>query len=184
MTATAACESDANRVLLLRNAQRDCPVNLRFLRQTLRRLLEVELRLEGYDLALHLITAKAMARANLTHLGHEGPTDVITFNYADTPARLHGELLVCPAVARIQARDHGTSWMSEVIRYALHGVLHLRGYDDQTVLARRRMKREEDRLLDALEHGHDFRRMRRTARTTCPSKLPLSARPSGLRLPP
>jgi ssRNA-specific RNase YbeY (16S rRNA maturation enzyme) len=32
-------------------------------------------------------------------------------------------------------------------RYLLHGLLHLHGFDDLTPAARRRMKREENRLL-------------------------------------
>jgi probable rRNA maturation factor len=162
MTSPLAAESGPLRMLLLRNTQRDCPVNLRALRQVLRHLLEVELALEGYELALHFLTAPAMARANLAHLEHGGPTDVITFDYAERRSALHGELLICPAVARVQAREYGTTWMSELTRYAVHGILHLQGYDDQTAAARRRMKREEDRLISALERVHDLANLRRT----------------------
>jgi len=35
-------------------------------------------------------------------------------------------------------------------RYLIHGVLHLRGFDDRTPRARLTMKREEDRLLREL----------------------------------
>ena len=73
---------------------------------------------------------------------------------------LHGELLVCPAIAIRQARDYGTSWESELARYIIHGILHLRGYDDQTGADRRVMKREEDRLLRALVRTHSLRRLR------------------------
>ncbi len=148
------------KALVLRNAQRDCRIDSRFLRRVLLRLLAEEMGLARHDLTIHLVSTKAMVHANLLHLGHEGPTDVITFDYADDHTTLHGELLICPAVARMQARKFGTTWMLEVVRYAVHGVLHLRGYDDLKPADRRRMKREEDRLMRVLEHAHDLRKVR------------------------
>ena len=46
-----------------------------------------------------------------------------------------------------QAREFGTTWQSEVVRYVIHGLLHLRGHDDLKPAERRVMKREENRLL-------------------------------------
>ena len=66
------------------------------------------------------------------------------------PAAIYGEIYVCVDEALIQARRFGTSWPSELARYIVHGVLHLLGYDDSKASKRRRMKREENRLLKAL----------------------------------
>jgi probable rRNA maturation factor len=49
-----------------------------------------------------------------------------------------------------QAKQFGTSWQSEIVRYLVHGVLHLLGHDDSRPVAHRRMKREENRLLHEL----------------------------------
>jgi probable rRNA maturation factor len=142
------------RVLTLNNRQRGCRIDGVHLRQIVRYHLEEQLGLSCYDLAIHLLSAGRMAEANARHLQHKGATDVITFDYADPGAEgLHGELLVCPAVAIEQAREFGTTWESEILRYIIHGVLHLRGYDDRTTADRRRMKREENRLLKVLVAG-------------------------------
>ena len=47
----------------------------------------------------------------------------------------------------LQAKQFKTTWQSEIVRYVIHGVLHLLGHDDRLAAARRRMKREENRLL-------------------------------------
>jgi probable rRNA maturation factor len=60
---------------------------------------------------------------------------------------LHGELFICPAVAVAQAREFGTDWRSELVRYVIHGLLHLLGHDDRQPAARRRMKQAEGRRL-------------------------------------
>jgi rRNA maturation RNase YbeY len=143
------------RVMTVANRQRACSIHGGCLRRLIRFHLEEQLQLTRYDLAIHLLGITRMAEANAVHLKHEGATDVITFNYADPGTDvLHGELLVCPAVALEQAQAYRTSWESELMRYIVHGVLHLRGYDDQTPADRRTMRREENRLVSALEANH------------------------------
>jgi probable rRNA maturation factor len=89
-----------------------------------------------------------MAEFNERFLRHTGSTDVITFDYADDLTRLlHGEIFISIDDAKAQAREFRTSWQSELARYVIHGVLHLRGFDDIRPADRRKMKREENRLL-------------------------------------
>jgi probable rRNA maturation factor len=145
--------------LSLSNRQRVQPLDLRLLRQIVRHLLIERLGLEDFDLTLHLVNAAEMAQLNQSLLGHAGSTDVITLDYLGAaktaPVPLAGEIFVCLDEAAIQARRFGVSWQAELARYIIHGLLHLRGYDDTRAAARRRMKREEARLL--VELGRDFR---------------------------
>mgnify|MGYP003331190348 CR=1 FL=1 len=69
---------------------------------------------------------------------------------------LHGEAFICVADAVKQAREFKTSWPGEVVRYAVHALLHLLGYDDLQPAKRRVMKREEDRLMRALAKAFDL----------------------------
>ena len=121
----------------------------------------------AYDLCFHFVTAEEMARVNWQFLQHEGSTDVITFDHSQPtapapaprrqpPAPLSGEAFICVADAVKQAREFKTSWQSEVVRYAIHAVLHLRGYDDLQPAKRRVMKREENRLLRGLAAAFDL----------------------------
>lgn len=126
-----------------------------WLRKFIRFHLDNQLALASYDIGVHLVSSERMAEVNRTHLHHEGPTDVITFDYCDPgETHLHGDLFICPAIAHTQADEHGTSWESEILRYLIHGILHLRGYDDLSGNDRRVMKREENRLLKGLVERH------------------------------
>ena len=146
------------------NHQRTKKINLRLLKQMVEALL-ADLEITKAELEINLVTAPAITRLNEKFLHHKGPTDVIAFDYrtegragCSQPAAkpgvigtsrlpLHGEIFICVDEAVLQAHKFGTSWQSEVIRYLIHGVLHLLGHDDLRVVARRRMKREENRLL-------------------------------------
>ena len=149
--------------LALLNRQRAKRINLRKLREITEAALE-ELGISGWKLAFHFVGAKRMAQINKSHLNHDGPTDVITFDYADCPRpqtpdprpELHGEIFICVAVAVTQAREFGTTWQSEIVRYIVHALLHLCGYDDLNPKARREMKQHENRLVRKLSGEFRF----------------------------
>ena len=150
----------ADRTLALRTQQRVRRVELRLLRRITTALLQETWPGGGLDLAIHLVAAPEMTRLNETFLRHKGSTDVVTFDYAEPagrekrascPALLHGEVFVCLDEAVTQARRFRVTWQSELVRYVVHGVLHLLGYDDLNPRARRRMKAAENRLMRRLD---------------------------------
>jgi probable rRNA maturation factor len=63
-----------------------------------------------------------------------------------------------------QARKFRTSWQSEIVRYLVHGVLHLLGQDDSSNSERRKMKREENRLLRELSRRFSLAQLARPAK--------------------
>ena len=145
----------------IRNRQRRFPVDSKAIRQAVTVLMTELLPTDSYELAVLFVNETRMAELNQRHLHHEGPTDIITFDYS-TPVLLHGELVICPAVASAHAKKYRVTRGREYARYLIHGVLHLRGHDDQKPAARRKMKTEENRLLqklarriplDSLAHG-------------------------------
>jgi probable rRNA maturation factor len=139
--------------LLLNNRQRTRKINQRLLREVSLGLLDDHLQLKAYKLGITLIAETEMTRLNSTFLQHRGSTDVITFDYADVPdlsTNICGEIFACVDEAVLQARRFCTTWQSEIVRYIIHGTLHLLGHDDHVASYRRKMKREENRLLRLL----------------------------------
>lgn len=74
-----------------------------------------------------------MARMNREFLGHQGPTDVITFEMraarklAGDDAVI-GDIYIAPDVARGNAREQNVGVREELIRLVIHGTLHVLGY--------------------------------------------------------
>jgi probable rRNA maturation factor len=152
--------------LILRNRQRIKPVRLKLFRLIMLSCLQDDLKISSFDLGIYLVGPRTMAQINHQHLQHEGPTDVITFNYSTAPkptgpknrrnSPLHGEIFICVPVAMQQALLFQTSWQSELVRYVIHGLLHLLGYDDINSVDRRVMKKQENRLVRQVISRHSL----------------------------
>lgn len=99
-----------------------------------------------------------MAELHEQFLGIAGPTDVLTFPLeVDRRGRpLAGEVVVCVPEARRRSAAEGTGLRQEVLLYALHGLLHLCGFDDRTRSGFAAMHRTEDAILTTLGIGPVF----------------------------
>jgi probable rRNA maturation factor len=49
--------------------------------------------------------------------------------------------------AEVNSKEYKTSWTAEIIRYAIHGVLHIIGYDDYSLEEREKMRKLEDKYI-------------------------------------
>ena len=81
--------------------------------------------------SITFLDGPAIARINEEHLGHEGPTDIISFAL-DRPvagAPVVGDIYICPEVVREQARDHRRPIREEFTRVVIHGALHILGHE-------------------------------------------------------
>ncbi|MDB4882567.1 MAG: metalloprotease ybeY [Gemmatimonadetes bacterium] len=82
-------------------------------------------------LSVAFVTDRRIAALNRKHLGHSGPTDVISFGFAPVDARgdVVGDVYIAPNVARRNALAHGRRVREELLRLVVHGVLHVLGHD-------------------------------------------------------
>jgi len=105
-------------------------------------------------LSVAFVTDRNIAALNREHLGHSGPTDVISFGFARVEPRgaVVGDVYIAPGVARRNALAHGRGVREELLRLVVHGVLHVLGHDhpeDESRYESRMWKRQE-RLLRTL----------------------------------
>src|SRR5213076_3381102 len=82
----------------------------------------------GARVELTLLDAAAMRRLNRRATGRRGLTDVIAYSLPQPDGRLVGDVYICPAAAA-RAAVNGVRMNEELIRLAVHGALHVLGYD-------------------------------------------------------
>jgi probable rRNA maturation factor len=131
------------------------PVSDDHLRQAATVTLASE-NIRSAEISLVLTDDAEIHQINIDFLGHDYPTDVISFLLNDDEVsgdvtQIDGELIISVETAERAAREHGCSPASEVILYVVHGLLHLCGYDDQTDLARLEMRQRELEIMKQID---------------------------------
>jgi probable rRNA maturation factor len=115
----------------------------------LRRALGLLLEREGVgsgELAVTFLADAPIRELNRRYLDHDWVPDVLAF---ELEAPLLGDVYVGIEQARRQAAEHGVPVEEELVRLAVHGTLHLLGYDHPEE-AEGRLESEQTRIQEAL----------------------------------
>ncbi len=131
----------------------------------LARAIAATLRAEGHpdgEVTLVITDDAAVAELNRQYRGVEGPTDVLSFGaQEDTPgfvtapemAAYLGDILIALPFTRRQAADLGRLLRDELRLLAVHGTLHLLGYDHAEPAEEAAMWAKQDAILAGLDAG-------------------------------
>jgi probable rRNA maturation factor len=139
-------------ILTWSNRQRTVRLNL----PKIRRIVEVALplcvgkpRKKGLalpaEVEITLLGEAAIAKVHGEFLDDPTPTDVITFE--------HGEILIGVPIAAANAKKFRHPADHEVALCAIHGLLHLLGYDDLTEKEKLIMHARQEEILKAALRG-------------------------------
>lgn len=120
------------------------------------------------EMSVMFVDRDAIAVLNGRFMGVDGPTDVLSFPIeCDSDAgpgaghgveadhsmpMLLGDIVICPAVAVLNAPEHAGTTDDEIALLVVHGMLHLLGYDHMEDEEREAMWARERELL-ASHHG-------------------------------
>lgn len=96
-------------------------------------------------LEVALVDDETSGRVHMDFMGIEGPTDVITFH--------HGEIVIGAEVAKRQAAEYGEPLGREILRYFVHGLLHLAGHEDGDDNDRKTMETAQEEIVATLWAG-------------------------------
>ena len=116
--------------------------------QKIQRLMAPALRKKlPKTMAVVLIDAKKSATLNAVYRGKRKATNVLSFRYDDT----YGEILVCPAIIRKEAKEQGNAQAFQMTWMIVHGMLHLAGvHHEESAHTERRAKSIEENILRKL----------------------------------
>ncbi|OLR95403.1 rRNA maturation RNase YbeY [Actinokineospora bangkokensis] len=110
------------------------------------------------ELSVLLVELDVMSDLHERWMDLPGPTDVMAFpmdelesarrpDASDLGPALLGDIVLCPAFAKDQARTAGHSLLDELHLLTVHGVLHLLGYDHAEPAEEREMFTLQKRIL-------------------------------------
>ena len=91
------------------------------------------------EISIVIVSDRRMASLHRRFMNERGPTDVITFQ--------DGEIFINAEMAKRNARRFGNSLARELRLYAVHGLLHLHGFDDRDPAGARKMEGVQRKIL-------------------------------------
>jgi probable rRNA maturation factor len=112
-------------------------------------------RARGRELAVRLVGTRESRTLNARYRHRNRPTNVLSFPAAGVVRsralpRPLGDLVICPAVLRAEARAQGKTVRAHWAHLVVHGALHLAGYDHEDSKDAERMERREIAVLRRL----------------------------------
>jgi probable rRNA maturation factor len=129
------------------------------------------------ELSVVLVTLDVMSDLHQRWMDLPGPTDVMAFpmdeldsarrpDAGDSSPALLGDIVLCPAFAKDQARTAGHSLIEELHLLTVHGVLHLLGYDHAEPEEEREMFGLQKRILGDFKSAVSAAKRRDAQRTS------------------
>ncbi len=103
-------------------------------------------KIQHASVSIILCTNEFIREINKQYLDHDYATDVISFNFEER--NLTGEVYISVETAIEQAKEYNVSLSNELLRLAVHGVLHLVGYDDSDEACRKNMTELENKFIN------------------------------------
>ena len=120
-------------------------------------------RAAGAELAVRVVARPESRRLNAQYRGKDRPTNVLSFpvpaeglSLPRAPRPL-GDLVICPAVVRAEAKEQSKSLRAHWAHMVVHGALHLVGYDHMEPAEASRMERREIAVLKSFGIANPYR---------------------------
>ena len=133
-------------ISILNESGRRTPKSL--LQRAVQTTLDLHSR-SGESVALLLTTDEAIRELNRRYRGLDEATVVLTFLAGPVPGAPLGDIAIAVPYAERQAKARGVSLSQELGFLAIHGVLHLLGFDDETEGDQEQMVAEMNRAATA-----------------------------------
>lgn len=121
-------------------------VNPEFLFAWFTHVAEVEKQILG-DVNIIFCSDKYLLEMNRAHLNHDYFTDIITFDYTEDNL-VSGDLFISVERVSDNAKDLSLTFVEELNRVCVHGLLHLCGYKDKSEFDELLMRSKEDQMLE------------------------------------
>ncbi len=126
-------------------------------------LLTLEDIREQVEVGVTFVDDVAIQSLNREYRGKDVPTDVLSFPQDDDDGffvpegvpRILGDIVISLPRAAEQAEDYGHSMEREVVYLAVHGLLHLLGYDHEDSQEQSIMRQREEEVMARIGLGRD-----------------------------
>jgi probable rRNA maturation factor len=135
--------------IIIKNFQKKVPICPTRIKKVILKAFSQEALKKTGDITICFVTDKKIRELNLRYLGRNKPTDVLTFDNTSPldNTYMFADIIISTDTAMRNAKIFKTPPPDELNLYAVHGALHLLGYDDHTPKQRKLMRQKEEEYV-------------------------------------
>jgi probable rRNA maturation factor len=108
---------------------------------------------EKYSLSLAFVNEKESKKINKQYRQKDRPTNILSFPFNKNS----GEILICPSVAKKEAKNFDKTFSQFIGFLVIHGMLHLKGMEHSSKIKQEKMERMEKKYDQKYFGGHRHR---------------------------
>lgn len=134
-------------MIIIRNLQKKIPIYPKRIKKAILKVLSGEGITKKVELTVCFVNDAAIKKLNKKYHKRDKTTDVLAFNLG-AKDKILADIAISADTAEKNAEIHDTDVQYELSLYAVHGVLHLLGYDDHTKPQSKLMRRKEEAYVN------------------------------------
>ena len=156
-------------IVTLENAQKKIAIP-RDLKASITKAMDIVAKREKLspqtEVDITIVTDEEIHQLNKTYRGVDRPTDVLSFALDEgeeepeiiegEAEHLLGDIIISAPTAQAQAEEFGHGLKREITYLAVHGILHLLGYDDMEEADKKVMRKQEEAVLREMDLSEEF----------------------------
>lgn len=135
------------------NLNRSCGLNVPFIKKIVGHILKILKKTKAPELEIVFLDDSGIRVFNKRYKNKDAPTDVLSFKIGRKEfgkSGFLGEILISSERALKHSKIFGAEFHDELVRYVIHGILHLLGYNDESPALRLKMFLMEEKVLGRL----------------------------------
>ncbi|HIF46951.1 rRNA maturation RNase YbeY [Candidatus Thioglobus sp.] len=140
-------------MVVIQNSIKDTSINEESLIDTLQQVINDFGKGES-ELLIRMVDKNEIQNLNKTYRHQDKPTNVLSFP-SDLPIEIDeeilGDVVICLEVVKQEAQDQQKTFLDHLTHMAVHGTLHLLGYDHIEDDQAKTMESLEVEILDRLQ---------------------------------
>ena len=140
-------------MVVIQNSIKDTSINEESLIDTLQQVIN-DLGKGESELLIRMVDKNEIQNLNKTYRHQDKPTNVLSFP-SDLPIEIDeeilGDVVICLEVVKQEAQDQQKTFLDHLTHMAVHGTLHLLGYDHIEDDQAKTMESLEMEILDRLQ---------------------------------
>ena len=127
------------------------------IKKVLKNVLKKE-NVQNAEISVALVDNERISQINKRYLKRKDPTDVLAFlleEDIDGTGTMLADIIASCEMAKQTALRLRISPQAEIMNYIVHGLLHILGYDDDTIKKRNKMNKLQRAILEEFGYHLD-----------------------------